>query len=283
MAAFLRLTSVLAIVALLTTSGCRDLTNEPVRRDMASLSRLSDAQWQDLSARTIYFGHQSVGENIIEGLRDVAAGEPRMRLKISPTRSDVSGTLNEFPIGENGEPDSKNAAFLAAVHGPLGPKPVLLFKYCYVDVDLNADVQKLFRDYQNTVAKLRASHPDAIIVHVTVPLSTDSYIRNQINSFRGRPTRIDRNAVRARYNDLLRAAYRDREPIYDLAAIEATHADGTRSHATSGGTSVYALVPEWASDEGHLNAAGRRRAAEELLVTLASLPANVAPPSLQGE
>jgi hypothetical protein len=54
--------------------------------------------------------------------------------------------------------------------------------------------------------------------------------------------------------------------------VESTRADGTREYATVNGKPVYALAPEWASDEGHLNAAGRRRAAEALLVTLASIP-----------
>jgi hypothetical protein len=147
-----------------------------------------------------------------------------------------------------------------------------MFKYCFVDIDEQTDAGALFRRYQQTVATLRSIHPEAVLVHVTVPLITDSQLRNFINAVRGRPTRRTQNGVREAYNGLLRAAYAGKEPIFDLARVQSTRADGTREHATFEGKPVYALAREWASDDGHLNAAGRLRAAEELLVTLASLP-----------
>ena len=242
---------------------------------MSAPREITSEHLNALAGRTVYFGHQSVGANVLDGLRQVAAERAQFPMKIVSTDPVAApGVLNEFGIGENGDPESKNAAFVKALERDLGPQPVLMFKYCFVDVDDRTDVPALFTRYQETVATLRKRHPHAAIVHVTMPLTKDSVFRNLVNSIRGRPTRRDRNAVRAAYNELLRATYGGKEPIFDLAAVESTRADGNTEHAVVGRLKVYALASEWASDDGHLNEAGRKRAAEELLLTLASLPAD---------
>ena len=78
--------------------------------------------------------------------------------------------------------------------------------------------------------------------------------------------------VRERFNELMRTTYADREPVFDLAAVESTRPDGSREVLDVGGSRAYALVSAYASDGSHLNEAGRRRVAEELLVFLARLP-----------
>lgn len=273
----MRILELIAVVTLLATAvACTDGSQSTEKGPMVDLSQVTPEQWQALSQRTIYFGHQSVGGNIMDGIRDITAAKPELRLRVVSGQTAAPGVLNEFPIGRNEDTDSKNAGFLAATQGTLGPKPVLMMKYCYVDVEPDTDTKRLFEGYQQTVSALRAKHPDATIVHVTMPLTTDSKIGNFVNRIRGRPTRQTRNGVRAQYNELLRAAYAGKEPIFDLAAAESTRADGTREYATVDGKTVYALARDWASDDGHLNAAGRRRAAEEMLITLASLPENSA-------
>lgn len=147
-----------------------------------------------------------------------------------------------------------------------------MLKYCFADVDEKMDAQALFHQYQQTVAALRASHPEAVVVHVTFPLTTDAPLRNYLNALRGRPTRRTWNAIRTQYNELLRAAYAGKEPVFDVAAVESMHANGSLEFANVSGKRVYAMADEWTSDEGHLNAAGRRRVAEQLLITLTSLP-----------
>ena len=252
---------------------------------MDELQQISTQQWQRLSERAIYFGHQSVGENILDGIRALGVEVPQLtNLRILSAACDPSTAgLREFLIGENGDPDSKNAAFMAATQGALGPKPVLMFKYCYVDIDEKTDPTMLFRRYADTVAALRARHPDAIVVHVTMPLTTDSRIRNWVNTLRGRPNRRTWNGIRSRYNDLLRAEYGGKEPIFDLAALESTRADGSLEFGTVTGQPVYALADEWTRDGGHLNAAGRRRAAARLLTLLAALPESGNRPTVQAQ
>jgi lysophospholipase L1-like esterase len=246
---------------------------------MPNLSDVTSEQWSNLSQRTIYFGHQSVGANIIEGVRELAAEYPQIRLRIVSGESPSSGpVLSEFPIGNNGEPDSKNAAFLAATQRALGPKPTLMFKYCYVDVDENTDTKTLFNHYQQTVAALRVRHPEAVVVHITLPLVKESSLaRYYLNRLRGLSTTRSENAKRNQYNEMLHTAFDGKEPIFDLAVLESTHADGGREYTTLAGRPVYALAPEWTTDGGHLNAMGRRRVAEQLLVILATLPNAEAP------
>jgi hypothetical protein len=80
------------------------------------------------------------------------------------------------------------------------------------------------------------------------------------------------NIRRQEYNNLLRQAYQGREPIFDLARVESTTADGRAATATWQGKSVPILVKEYTDDGGHLNALGRTRAARELIAVLAALP-----------
>jgi hypothetical protein len=238
------------------------------------LARITPEQWKALSERTIYFGHQSVGQNIVEGIRELAANDRRIGVNVisGPASLQTAPALHEFLVGENADPQSKNDAFLAAVGGALPPRPVLAFKYCYVDIDEKTDAKALFERYRQTVETIRTKHPDATIVHVTMPLTADAPLRNWVNTLRGRPNRRTWNGVRSRYNDLLRSAYGGREPVFDLARIEATRSDGTEEYALVDGQKVYALADEWTSDGGHLNEAGRKLAAAHFLATLASLP-----------
>jgi hypothetical protein len=240
---------------------------------MRDFARITPEQWASLSQRTFYFGHQSVGANIIEGVREVSAGRPEIRLRVVCGEPAASpGALNEFRIGRNEDPESKNAAIVLATNGALGPSPVIMFKYCYVDVRDKTDPGKLFESYRQTVAQLRTRHPAATVVHLTVPLMTEpSLLRYVMNTVRGRTTSREENAVRAEYNRLLRSAYAATEPVFDLAAVESTRADGSLEYGVVDGAKVPALAREWSSDSGHLNAAGRRHVAEQFLATLATL------------
>src|SRR4051812_28830614 len=111
-------------------AACGKQLQYPGTRTMYQLDSVSADQWKRLSERTIYFGHQSVGANIVEGIRDVEAAHPEIRLRVSSAeRSAAPGVLNDFYIGRNEDPESKNDAFVAATRGAIGEQPVLMFKY----------------------------------------------------------------------------------------------------------------------------------------------------------
>lgn len=240
-----------------------------------------DAQLASVAATHVYFGHQSVGANILAGLRDISAGAPGPRLNIVSTRdvgSVSSPAFTEFAIGENGDPASKTADFTAVIDA-LGPDAsgVAMFKYCYLDLTPQTDVAQLFAAHRASVRALQARHPRLTFVHVTAPLTTaEPASKALLKRVLGKPSSRDANLKRNEFNSLLRREFQG-EPIFDLARVESSRADGSRAFFTAGGDTVYTLAPELTDDGGHLNAAGRRAAAAELLAVLAAAATSPAP------
>src|SRR5262249_25600299 len=84
---------------------------------------LNDQQISSLASRKILFGHQSVGTNILNGIRDMAATDARLKLNIvkSSHPESISGpAIVEFNVGENGNPQSKINAFNTVLEGGMG-------------------------------------------------------------------------------------------------------------------------------------------------------------------
>jgi len=245
----------------------------------SSLGEVPDSTWAGLGAKRIFFGHQSVGANIMAGVADLVAAEPRLGLRVVTDAAalDSGGAFLHGPVGSNGDPGGKTDDFAARIEGPLaGRLDVAFHKYCYVDVTAATDVPAVFEHYRQTMARLAAAHPGVVFVHVTTPLVTvPGGAAVSLKRMLGRtPGRFADNLARERFNQLMRRTYAGREPLFDLAAIESTRPDGSRETFAAGGHRAYALVPAYASDGSHLNEVGRRRVAEELLVFLARLPAS---------
>lgn len=236
---------------------------------------LSDQQASHLAAQTVFFGHQSVGDNVLQGLRDLAAEEPRLHLNIihSADPGEITGpAFLEAYIGENTRPDSKNDAFRAVIDKGLGARGgIAIMKYCYVDIGPDTDVPRMFRNYADLVSQLKAKYPALKIVHVTVPLTTvEPAGKAWLKGLLGRPTARADNLKRNQFNQLLRETY-ESKTIFDLAGVESIHADGSREYFVEGQQKVYILAPEYTVDGGHLNEIGRRAAAQQLLITLSNI------------
>jgi lysophospholipase L1-like esterase len=227
---------------------------------------------EKVSQRRIFFGHQSVGADIVEGLTEVAAGRLAIKESRAPEAFDTPAFVHTR-IGTNEAPRSKVADFEAALE-QLGPRvDIAFFKFCYVDVTERTDLDALFGEYQAAMARLREKFPRVLFVHVTVPLTVvQSGPRAWLRRARGAaPAGALENAARHRFNQRLRAAYAG-EPLFDLAALEARWADGATQQLELEGVPVPSLVPSWTDDGQHLNASGRRRVAASLLSFLGSLP-----------
>jgi hypothetical protein len=69
-------------------------------------------------------------------------------------------------------------------------------------------------------------------------------------------------------NQLIRKEYRG-DHLFDVAAVESTTPDSSRVSGRSGGQPFFALFDGYASDSGHLNADGSRRAATAFLAAVA--------------
>lgn len=267
----------LAVLSLAAASSCgRESTMqapapEPPRY---AFRDVSDAQWRQLASRRIYFGHQSVGGNIMDGVAEVLAAHPGLGLRVADaaTLDSTSGPgLYHAKVGRNEDPRGKLTEVIR-VADATNPQ-VAMVKYCYLDVTDSTDADSLFADYRQRIEALRQRHPGLVVVHITLPFTTVSSAPREwlSRTLRGHKTARDRMVIRNRYNELLRSAFAGKEPVFDLARFESTRPDGARASFTRGGRQVFYLAPEYTDDGGHLNATARRAAAEEFLALLASL------------
>lgn len=250
---------------------------EPMTMIERSLSDVTAEEWQTLAKRRIFFGHQSVGRNIMAGVHRLVEARPEIGLRVVTTEDpwQVDGSaLIDADIGENRYPETKDRAFAAVLENGFGDAPgtVAMYKYCYVDMQPDTDPEQLFHDYAAHIEQLRDRFPDLTIVHFTMPLHrAETGWKEWLKTRLGRPTQTALNIKRNRYNDLLRERYGDTDPVFDLAYIESLRADGTRAYSTYGGQKVYMLAPQWTGDGGHLTEQAQDRVAERLIVFLATL------------
>lgn len=238
------------------------------------------AQLQSVAGRGVFFGHQSVGMNLIDGLRELSAeqGVPLNVVEAKGPLDVPAGTFAHSYIPENGDPMSKLRSFAQALDSARTEPAVAMMKFCFVDFRPDTDARALFAAYQETLAGLKARHPGVAFVHVTTPLTTvQGGIKGALKRLVGKaPYGVLENARRNEYNALLRAAYQGREPFFDLAGTESTRADGSGETADWHGLAVPALVPAYTRDGAHLAGEGQRRAARAFLEVLASVPREIA-------
>jgi hypothetical protein len=242
---------------------------------MQPIDGVQEQTWEELGMRKIYFGHQSVGQNILDGVAEILTAHPEIDLEIVET--DDPGRfgkplLAHGRVGENRNPSSKIEAFKERMDRGLGDlADIAFFKFCYVDFSANTDPEKVFLEYNSVMDDLARRYPDTKFLHVTAPLvSKESKLRTIAKKILGKQLRPYReNAVRTRFNEMMRAEYGESGLLFDLAMIESTREDGTRLTYGSGSDFMYALVPRYTDDGGHLNEVGRRLVAEQFLLFLA--------------
>lgn len=248
---------------------------DPLSVSRQRLQAVPKDRWEALAGRKIYFGHQSVGQNILDGLRAVLDTTPGIRLDVRETadpRDFDRPVLAHSAIGRNEDPDGKIEHFRTILESGVGEKAdVVFFKFCYVDIDLSTDLPGLLAHYDRTLAGLRAKYPGLTILVVTVPLTAaPPGLKSRIKTLLGRTGALKAvNARRAVVNEHLRKTYG--ASVWDLAAAESTTPGGDRVFAREGGTMIELLNPAYTGDGGHLNKAGSLIVATDLLVRLAGL------------
>jgi hypothetical protein len=233
--------------------------------------------WEKLSQKKIYFGHQSVGYNIIDGIKDVMKENPQIKLNIVETSNPADfnlGILAHSRVGKNMDPKSKVNEFVTFLENGIGEKADIAFlKFCYVDIMPNSDVENIFKHYVASMSELKSKYPNITIIHLTTPLtSLQAGPKAWIKKMIGRAIRgVDDNINRKEYNEILMQRYQGKETVFDLAGIESTYSNGSRSSFTKDGNTYYSLAAEYTYDGGHLNEMGRRIVAEHLLIFLVDL------------
>lgn len=262
--------------------GCNTAERNEKKIIMHGIQDVSIEQWEKLSQKKIFFGHQSVGYNIMDGVASLAREYHQLaRLNIAETATpnDLSTAFfAHYRVGENRNPKSKNNDFRQLLDGGLGSKVDWAFlKYCYVDITASTNVDKVFEDYQATFAALEEKYPAIKFIHITIPLKSiapggftaksKELIKNILGRATGKP---EDNINRNKFNELLKARYTN-EYLFDLATIESTRPDGSRSDFVHEGRRYFAMEEKYTDDGGHLNRIGQRVVAEQLLIFLAKL------------
>jgi len=248
------------------------------------IKEIPESAWENLSHRRILFGHQSVGFNIVEGMKDILKENPQIKMNIieSATPWEVKKpSFIHFQIGENTIPRSKMNAFLNTIQKDTGEiADIAFFKFCFVDITSNTDVYKLFDDYKSTMESLNKAFPKTTFVYFTEPLTSEpsgvkgfarsaKYLLEQL--MQGKTNNFSDNIRRNQFNELLKKQYEGRTPIFDIAKIESTFPDGQRSVFSENSKNYFSLVQDYTDDGGHLNKFGRKIVAEQLLIFLAKL------------
>lgn len=224
------------------------------------------AELELAAGRRVFFGHMSVGKNILSGVsalneaHDVTSPEV---VELPSMVRDAPGAMPELPadqgvlvhvlIGENRHPSRKLENFEAALRGGLADQvDVAILKLCYSDVFWYTDVEALVGRYTDTLDRLERDFPHIRFLHATVPLTTGPHgIKDHLKVLLGR----DDNAARERYNAAIRGRYGSGR-LLDIAAIEARRPDGSTEPTLYGG---------YSSDGAHLNRTGSALVAAEFI------------------
>lgn len=234
-----------------------------------------DADLATLSTIRIFFGHQSVGANILAGLADLLKGKthPVVVLEHGAGAPLPPAFLLHAKVGRNEHPLTKCEQFRRILDEELaGHIDVALLKFCYIDINEHTDVDALFAAYRSALDDLARRHPGIAFVHVTAPLRhTPGGLGVLAREMLGRPNRVKlANIRRNRFNDQVRQVYAGTR-LFDLAASQSTHPDGRRETFRKDGTTYETLIGAYTDDGGHLNETGRLVVARDLVRCLAAV------------
>lgn len=266
------------IIMSITLESCRNGDHMHLKSSYIDIiNSVSKKDWAELAQKKIYFGHQSVGFNIIDGIKDIMAEYNKIDLKITETDNlnDFSNPLfGHSRIGQNTKLSSKLQDFEAKMFEGLGKKvDVAFFKFCYVDITEKTDIQKLFESYKQTMTNLEKKFPDTLFLHATVPLRTvRTSWKTHLKKMLGKNVwEYADNIKRNEFNKMVRNEFKDSGRLFDIAYAESTYPDGSLEGITYNRRKYATLIPLYTNDGGHLNEDGRKVVAAHLLKLLAEI------------
>lgn len=229
---------------------------------------------EKVSGHRLYFGHQSVGFNILSGIHSWEE-ETGVRLGIDESR-DLANTdtasLVHFKVGNNGDPRSKIDDFVSLVDSiPGDSASAVFFKLCYVDIMADTDVDDLFDYYKERMYFLKESYPHCQIILFTVPVTRAQRGWKKIaKKILGRELYgVEENIKRHEFNQRMLNEMNDDFPVFDLAGVETTLPDGSTYTYKYKGNEYPAMPGFYTVDIGHLNEYGARYVSYNLLAFLA--------------
>jgi lysophospholipase L1-like esterase len=226
--------------------------------------------------KRIFFGHQSVGNNILHGIEDLIKETGVQGVQII----DVAETSN-FPehffahtrVGQNKHPFTKIESFKDWIDSKFkGELDLVILKFCYVDFTPSTKPEKIFNAYKDMIEKIHMKYPKLKILHMTAPVVANSGgIKIRIKRLIGKEDYTDpANIVRNKYGTLLKNYFGD-SSVFDIARVEAQNPNGSFEQFERNGVRYYSLLHAYTYDGGHLNKAGRLVVAEKFIRAIANL------------
>jgi hypothetical protein len=234
------------------------------------------AELQTLSTMRIFWGHQSVGANIIEGIRDLLKHHKEIHftlLSLSDLNKTTGSFFSEAKVGYNTNYESKCSGFVDVIDRTFaGNVDIAILKFCYIDISHTTDIHRMLAYYKATIDSLKERYPRTTFVYVTDPLTYQKpwWKKMVLWVLRKDDYSVEDNIRRNEFNRLLLQQCKE-EPVFDLAAVESTYPDGSKESFTFNGNIYDALVPMYTDDGGHLNRIGRIVVARSLIKMLANV------------
>ena len=226
---------------------------------------LTKADVEAAARQRVLFAHQSVGANILDGVRKLA-DENNVKLTITESRSDQGKTpaIFQFMVGRNGDPLGKIKDFVST-SSSFPDIDVAMVKICYVDLNKNSDATAVAKTYADAIKTLQRAHPSTRFIAITSPLTAvpsgaKAWVKSLI---KGSSPELADNEKRKEFNDYLRKEF-DKDHIFDLAALEAEKA------VADDGKEIEVMRPSLTDDGGHLIAAGQRLVGAAFIKLLAA-------------
>ncbi len=260
------------IFIFLLTACTKENNHKNMQYNMDDIKNVLQAKWDKLAGKKIFFGHQSVGYNIMDGLEILLNENPSIKLKIEEGNS---LSLFDQPVlahaknGQNTDPISKIDAFYKTMESGLGDKVDMAgFKFCYVDFNSSTDVNKVFQYYKLKMNEISLKYPNVKIIHFTVPLmSIQSGPKAFVKKVLGKDIGIKDNYARQQFNTLLVDGFGE-QAIFGLAKYESTYPDGQREFILDNNKQIYAMIPAYTDDGGHLSKTGKYNIGMQFLLFL---------------
>ncbi len=265
------------LFSLISSVSCNnsEMTKQNLHIDITK--DISKNDIEKITTKLIFFGHQSVGYNLLQGIEDIKHQNPD--LKINIIESDDSNLMKipglyHSKVGKNRNPSFKINDFSSKIGNGIGKKvDMVALKLCYVDIKKDTNIDNIFTEYQSAVNDIKSKYPSLKIIHFTTPLKTVqtgfvAWIKKLIGK---KPGGYANNIRRNQYTQKIINTYQDVDPIFDIANFESTSLEGKPNFFKWENTEYRSLVPAYTDDGGHLNKLGRKVIAEKFLKFLAKL------------
>ena len=134
---------------------------------------ISKTALNKLSEKRIFFGHRSVGNNILQGIDDILTQYPGINLKIlkyEEVKSSKDNGIIHAWIDQNGSPQSIAEDYTRMVEKLPGKEmdfALIRFTPWYGKKDMD----EILKDYTIAIEQLKQRHSKTVFIHGTFPLN----------------------------------------------------------------------------------------------------------------